>query len=278
MLHSMKPTIVLYHKNCTDGFGAAWAAWKKLGDTANYLPVIHQEPPPEAAKGTDVYLVDFCYDEEVMKALIAKNRRVTALDHHAMREPAVRLTEGGVFDNGRSGSTIAWDYFHPGTPVPAILAYAEAGDLWQWDLPHAKEISAYLDIAPPDFAAWDALEKEIADDLQGCAEKGRLLLMNEDRLMERIVRDNAEEVIFEGYKVLAVNSPCFRSIIGHKLACDMPPFGIVWDRKRGKIVVSLRSATDFDVAELAARHGGGGHKAAAGFTIKDGMPLPWKTA
>jgi phosphoesterase RecJ-like protein len=36
--------------------------------------------------------------------------------------------------------------------------------------------------------------------------------------------------------------------------------------------VSLRSVTDFDVAAIAMKFGGGGHKAAAGFT--DSRPIP----
>lgn len=32
----MKP-LVLYHANCADGFGAAFAAWLKLGDEAEYV-------------------------------------------------------------------------------------------------------------------------------------------------------------------------------------------------------------------------------------------------
>jgi phosphoesterase RecJ-like protein len=36
--------------------------------------------------------------------------------------------------------------------------------------------------------------------------------------------------------------------------------------------VSLRSVTDFDVAAIATRFGGGGHRAAAGFT--DPRPIP----
>ncbi len=278
MLHSMKPIIVLYHKNCTDGFGAAWAAWKKLGDAADYLPVIHQEPPPKEAEGKDVYLVDFCYDETVMKSLIAKNRRVTALDHHAMREPAVRLTDGGVFDNARSGSTIAWGYFHPDEPAPTLLKYVEGGDLWRRTLPHAKEIEAYINFAPQEFDAWNRLAQEIKTGFEACAEKGALILASEEKLMDKIIEENAEEVIFEGHRVLAVNSPCFRSEIGHKIATKQPPFGIIWDKRKGKTVVSLRPIGDFDVSTIAAKYGGGGHTFAAGFTIKDNAPVPWKTA
>ncbi|MBK8773051.1 MAG: hypothetical protein IPM06_21840 [Rhizobiales bacterium] len=32
----MKP-LVIYHANCADGFGAAFAAWLRLGDSADYV-------------------------------------------------------------------------------------------------------------------------------------------------------------------------------------------------------------------------------------------------
>ena len=34
-----KKTVVLYHANCHDGFGGAFAAWKKFGDAADYVPM-----------------------------------------------------------------------------------------------------------------------------------------------------------------------------------------------------------------------------------------------
>ena len=41
---------VLYHANCADGFGAAWAAWQKLGDDADYtLRSGTATQPPEAS-------------------------------------------------------------------------------------------------------------------------------------------------------------------------------------------------------------------------------------
>ena len=53
----MQP-IVLYHAYCADGFGAAWAAWQKLGDDADYLPVRHGNPPPTLPEGASVYIPD----------------------------------------------------------------------------------------------------------------------------------------------------------------------------------------------------------------------------
>ncbi len=87
----MKP-LVIYHANCTDGFGAAFAAWLKLGDGAEYLPMNYGEvkTPADfdmkvslAAKGNDVYILDFSFPREVMDALFQHAKRVVWLDHHA---------------------------------------------------------------------------------------------------------------------------------------------------------------------------------------------------
>jgi len=273
----MKKIAVLYHKNCTDGFSAAWAAWRALGNKADYIPVVHQEPLPEGLRGKEVYLVDFCYKKEVMQTLALQAQRVTALDHHAMCAEDVRLTEGGVFDNNHSGAVITWNYFHPKKKVPLFLKYVEDSDLWRHKLPQSKAMIAYLRTVIFDFKTWSTLEKEIetAAGRKKCFEKGNLLLDQEMQIVERLVKENAEFVDFLGNKVLAVNAPFFRDNIGHALCKTCPPFGIIWDKRKGKTVVSLRSNGTFDVALLAERYGGGGHKAAAGFSIPNGAPLPW---
>src|SRR3990167_9491025 len=43
----MKNIVVIYHGKCPDGFSAAWIAWKKFGDDAEYIPGRHGEIPPE---------------------------------------------------------------------------------------------------------------------------------------------------------------------------------------------------------------------------------------
>ena len=39
--------VVLYHANCNDGFGAAYSAWKLLGNRAEYIACSHGTPPPD---------------------------------------------------------------------------------------------------------------------------------------------------------------------------------------------------------------------------------------
>jgi oligoribonuclease NrnB/cAMP/cGMP phosphodiesterase (DHH superfamily) len=273
----MKKIAVLYHKNCTDGFSAAWAAWRVFGARADYIPVMHQEPPPEGLTGKTVYMLDFCYDEPVTRELIKKTARITAIDHHMMRQGVVALTEGGVFNNDNSGAVLAWQYFHPKKKVPLFLKYVEDNDIWRHKLPQSKAKTAYLRALPYDFKLWNKLEKTIATAAgrKQCFAKGALLLSQQLQLIKILVTENAELVEFQGHRVLAVNSPFFRDNIGHELCRINPPFGIIWDKRKGKTIVSLRSNGTLDVAALAARYGGGGHKTAAGFTIPDGNPVPW---
>ena len=42
-------TLVLYHANCPDGFGAALAAWKHFGNEAEYVPVQYGKEPPDVS-------------------------------------------------------------------------------------------------------------------------------------------------------------------------------------------------------------------------------------
>ena len=60
---------VLYHKDCEDGFGAAWVAWQALGDTAQYLAINHGEPEPAMPDGSTVTMVDFAFPREATLAL-----------------------------------------------------------------------------------------------------------------------------------------------------------------------------------------------------------------
>jgi hypothetical protein len=54
----LAPTVALYHAECADGFGAAWALWRRFPQ-ARFVPVKHGVPPPEGLKGERVVIVDF---------------------------------------------------------------------------------------------------------------------------------------------------------------------------------------------------------------------------
>lgn len=270
---------VLYHADCKDGFGAAWAAWKKFGDTADYIPVFHGRPVPEGLCDKEVYMLDFTYPEEATRELMACNKRVTAIDHHVSEEKVTKLTDDYSFDLKHSGAVLAWKYFHPDDRVPELLSYIEDQDLLKFKLPGTLELSTYVNALEREFPIWDRLAREFEDPkrLARYADEGKLLVQYNDRLMREIAKD-ARLVSFAGQKVYAVNAPHrFASAIA-QILYEKTLFSVVWCEKKDRIGVSLRSRQGkFDVSLVAQQFGGGGHPHSAGFSLPLDSKLPWKT-
>ena len=109
---------VIYHGFCTDGFSAAFAAWKLLGEEGvTYHGTQHGLPAPDV-KGKHVAVVDFSYKLPVFEQLLRDAASLIVLDHHKTAEAELTPHPNNVvFDMKRSGATISWAYFHPGTPV-----------------------------------------------------------------------------------------------------------------------------------------------------------------
>jgi oligoribonuclease NrnB/cAMP/cGMP phosphodiesterase (DHH superfamily) len=273
--------VVIYHGDCPDGFGGAYAAWKKFGARAAYLPAMNRFALPCPLKNKEVYLIDYTYQENFIKKLLRDNKRVTAIDHHITAERVAKLTQNYSFALDHSGAVLAWNYFHPGRKVPVMLRYIEDRDLWRWKLPASKAVLAYFDLAERSFAIWDKAAKELeqAGKRKAYREKGELLLRYEKMLLDEIL-PSAELVRFAGYTVFAINAPYhFVDNLGHALTKKTHSFTIVWRETAGTLKVSLRSAGSVDVAKIAEKFGGGGHKAAAAFSFpirSTGITFPWK--
>ncbi len=272
---------VLYHAHCSDGFGAAWAAWKRLGETATYIPVRHGVPPPPLPDCARLFLVDFAYPAELLVQLRASAAHITILDHHKSAQAALadireqpprfeadRAPPGlfALFDLDESGATLAWHYFHPGTDCPELLRYIKDRDLWQHALPGSQAINAAIRSYPYDFTVWT--EKLAAADAAGH------LLADGEAILRKQAHDIEERMAavtwmkLGGYRVPVVNATGNTSELGHRL-CEAFPEAVFSasyrDTAEDRREWSLRSVGDFDVSVVAKRYGGGGHRNAAGF-------------
>ncbi len=259
-------TMILYHAECPDGFAASFAAWKKFGSKATYVPVYHNTKPPEEIYGKDVYTLDYSYKLEVVKEILTRVRSLTIIDHHVSNIEAVKLA-GGVMNLNHSGSVLAWRYFHPEKKVPRLFRNIEDIDIWKFKVPYTNELAEITTLYPQVYGDWDKIVREVEtkEGLKKYVAEGRILLKKRDDLVSKI-SVYAEEVLFEGYQCLMANSPVYTSHIGSLLYKQKPPMSIIWSRRGKKIVVSLRSDGTVDVAKIAEKYGGGGHKAAAGFS------------
>jgi len=77
-----QPDVMLYHANCADGFGAAWAAWIKWGDAVDYRPVSYGQEPPTDLSGKHVLIGDFSYKRDALAVLAETTASLVILDHH----------------------------------------------------------------------------------------------------------------------------------------------------------------------------------------------------
>ena len=270
--------ICFFHAGCPDGFGAAWAVRRAWGEAGRYEPRGHDEELPLGPlAGATVAFVDMAPRNAQLRALADVAARVVVLDHHVSSrdrfdaEPglAAELRERGHlvrFDLERSGAVLAWEHFHPGAPLPELLAYVEDQDLWRWKLPRSREVNAALASHRLDFEEWERLAALPAELL---ADEGAPILRAQRREVERALA-TAQPIWVGAHRIEAVNAAFDRAQIGHELAerCAFgAPCGAVYRLSGRRVDVSLYSIGEFDVAAIATRYGGGGHRNAAGFSV-----------
>jgi len=310
-----KNTIVLYHKNCTDGFGAAYAAWCKLQDAAIYVAVQYGDDLRAAMVGasedcegeydfTDLYMVDFSCSPADLINFSDVFDRVTVIDHH---ESAVRkLQESNCLENcngevnlildmERSGAVMTWQYFFPKLLVPAELQMIQDRDLWQFKFPKTKAFVARLYMIEFDMQIWDSYfqlsrrsEQYHCDPEQTLFGATEQLIVQGEVLLEEqenrvgILEKHAHNMVIEQWSVPCVNANhFFASDLGNNLSmCH--PFAVSYtlDNMRSRILFSLRSSKSnkyfVNVAKVAEKFGGGGHCHAAGFEVPMNMEsLAW---
>lgn len=295
-----KPDLCIYHGNCDDGFGAAWAIWMKWGNEVAYAPGTYGKPLPDVT-GKHVLFVDFSAKYDVMADASWKARSMVIIDHHKTAQADLArfhsfdgtgadqssledafvncLTENGPkvaawFDMNQSGARMAWDFAHGiphNDPPPNIISLIEDRDLWRFAYgDRTKQFSAALRTYPMDFSVWT----DLAGRADSLVEEGKFILRSHNANIAKFMADAYldEHDTFPGHIVPVVNVPYhYASDTAHALLQKYPnaPFAACWfKRGDGMIQWSLRSEDSrADVSEIAKGYGGGGHRNAAGFQV-----------
>lgn len=282
MSSASHPITVIYHANCADGFTAAWCAYKKLGPDCDFIPAQYGQDFPDVY-GRRVYILDFCYKRQVIRQILSQAHSVTILDHHKtakeeldgimdefiLRPDLIANPPGSElptiqFRMDKSGARLAWEHFFPNQASPWIVDYVEDRDMWRWSLPDSREVNAALASYHWTLDQWDEFCGH-GDWLKILASEGKAIERYKTQQVDAICR-HAVEIELNGHVVLAANTSVLFSEVAGKLA-ESRPFGAAWFiRDDGKKQWSLRSRDDgIDVSEIARKHGGGGHRNAAGF-------------
>lgn len=229
--------------------------------------------------GADLYFVDFVYEKERMDEIAKNANSLIVLDHHAGVQEVTESFPGSVFDNERSGSTLAWNYFHPGVPVPLLLSFVEDDDLFLFKLPDTRAVVSYLAVKPYTFESWDELREMLDDPAKSEDFLIKVRTYAEYfELLAQLAVDHAKLVLFEGHEVYFATAHPFKpmkSLVGNLLAKKKGPFALVVAAHPKGFGVSIRGDGTIDVSEIASRYGGNGHKSSSGFLIPAGGEMPW---
>lgn len=276
----MKP-LCIYHKNCADGLGAALAIYTcpEFGAETEFRSAQYGDPAPDVT-GRDVVIVDFSYPRETLETMRQQATCLLVIDHHKTAQDALAGLEYCIFDMSQSGAMLAWMHFHPNRPIPKLIQHIQDRDLWQWQLPGSREISAALNLYPMRLDVWaDFLNDNEIPRLQL---EGETILRYQRQLVDRAVyqwTQNPQYLRLDGVDVPVpvTNTTTLISEIGESLCAYHSVAATYFDTTTGQRVYSLRrraGCNSPDVSAIAKRYGGGGHPAAAGFSVPAAQSLP----
>lgn len=268
-------TLCIYHGNCLDGFGAAWAVRHALGEGVEFYKGMHQQPPPDVT-ARDVLLVDFSYKKDVLAAMLQTASSITILDHHITAEQDLSdlLRSGqlkGLFDMNRSGAMLAWQWFNPEQQAPKLISYIQDRDLWTFKLEATRAVNAALSSYPFDFEVWDELMSLQDEQLDVLKQNGEAIERKLQKDIKELIASGVRRMNIGGYDVPVLNAPsAYVSDAGHIMSLGEPFAACYWDHADGRSFSLRSSETGINVASVAKKYGGGGHEKAAGFTVDIG--------
>lgn len=269
---------VIYHENCSDGMAAATVAYSVFGDTATYITAQYNQEPRVKIKDLKpddvVYVLDFSYPAEVLDEIYGKVRQLTVLDHHKTAEAILKDKPYAYFDMEKSGAMLAWEHFYPGDYVPLLIRLVQDRDLWKFEHTESRPLAEYIKASAinGDFEEWSKMLDSAAY-LEECIEKGRALITYKGIFLKSFLDSTKYSIrIIDGKKVALYQATDNISDLGDTLNknLDIDYSLSYFFTAEGDIVLNFRSGAEknTDVSAIAWSFGGGGHRNAAGASVK----------
>lgn len=277
-------TIVVYHKDCFDGFTSMIIAQEALGrENAEYIPMQYGQLPDVTElrnlfQGNNVYMLDFSMPYDVMMEAAKFSNQLVVLDHH---ETAQKNLEGLdqitpnthiKFNMNMAGAMMTWNHFFLTWQVPMFVTMVQDMDLWQFRIEQTKSLRAFLQSQAWNESLYHVLTFGAEFHLQMAIEKGGLLYGQQMRQMELLAERawNCKIRQAEKYTVAAVCCPPWQAsdvgnyILQQDQELDLAVMYYLEDKNQMKISMRARKNENVNVAEICELFNGGGHKPAAG--------------
>lgn len=283
-------TLIVYHKNCMDGLGAAYAASMKFGfDDVEYVAMQYGEAVPDFF-GKDVYFLDFSLKKDAMREVCNFAKSVTVIDHHKTAYDDLWNFQAdnysAVWDMEKSGAVLAWNHFFSGVNPPKLLQHIQDRDLWHFKIEDTKIVHAWLKCSVFGILDMEAAVNHFEHAPYVPSSKGmpswRLIglavLRHEGQMIKSCIskpRPVHFDVFDFGEGILHTASiftfNCPGGLASDACAALMQERSVelvasYFDTDTHR-VFSLRSSPGVDCSLIAKYYGGGGHPQASGFSV-----------
>lgn len=268
-----KKTVVITHKNCPDGFVAAWVAWTIFQHNAIYIgenPGQKDFSYSYKLKNKDVYIFDIYVPQELIYKLKKITRNLVIIDHHSNSENL----KGIYFNYEHSAAYLCWKYFYPTKNIPLFIKMISDNDTGQWKIKYSEELSLYVkNKIKPVLLKYNFKQVSKLNSmsfLKLAIKIGTNYKEYELNLIESVAK-YAKKIKFKSFPSLIMES----TMLGGKIATYLSEqpgikIGIVYRYiAPDKYLVTTRSNhKSVDLNKIAGEYGSGGHAGAASFVVK----------
>jgi len=295
----LKNVVIVYHAVDPDGWSSAWIAGNAhAGENVSYVPYTYGWSEARLLDaipdGAHVVAVDISFSIWGFTSMIEQSGSVTWIDHHIS---AIELTAGeetitslpGIRREGDAGCELAWEYYNPGKPMPYILKMVGRADVR--DLSYAPEFFYVRSMIgghgvrpnDPEFKLWGDWANLITkEDVMAHPTWGPELIFGK-KLYEHAKHQDSIRcrqafiINWEGCSVLACNvfqvgSEFFESRLTPAIDFVMTFHRQVDGTWKHTMYQNHLATNKVDLSKIAEKHGGGGHKSAAGFIRQTPIP------
>jgi oligoribonuclease NrnB/cAMP/cGMP phosphodiesterase (DHH superfamily) len=297
--------VVVYHNRDQDGFcsGAiANIANSKDGNTVKMvghdygLPfdwsLIDGANEQFALIMTDVSLQPFEDMIRLNDEITSKGGKFIFIDHHisVINDYVAKKAQRpkGLQEEGKSACELSWAYFYPDLLMPEAVRLIGRYDVWDLKadekiMPFHIGMQAQKGIDDWSSGSIDAFWKPLFDSTSYLShdilKQGEVILEYANEENAKYVKHCSFETFLDGFCCIAVNkrltsSRIFDTVYDPQKHDIMLTFG--WTAAGFWEISLYSSRPEIDVSKIAKSHGGGGHRGAAGFQAKDGLPFMLK--
>lgn len=225
--------------------------------------------------GEKVFIVDFTFPQDAMAELLAKTDDITWIDHHQSAfDIQYPRKLAGILSAGKAACELTWDYLFPDRPLPEAVRLTGDKDVWAWKY---GDDTAFFNEGMrifghhPSAPLWNELFGDDAAVMAEIKARGAVCVQYRQTVCEDYVSRFAFETVIEGHSAIVVGLQMFGSeTFGERV--KQYDICLTFEFNGRQWSVSLFSK-NIDVCRIAEKHGGGGHRNAAGFTCER-LPFP----